>query len=68
MCSPSQRADIFHIYLCRCGAGKGSIAATSRKAGESTDSSGEQERVRWCFASVIDADDFAQMFGGTRTT
>jgi hypothetical protein len=26
----------------------------------------EQEYVRWCFASVIDADDFAQQFGGTR--
>jgi hypothetical protein len=26
----------------------------------------EQEFVRWCFASVIDADDFAQQFGGTR--
>jgi hypothetical protein len=25
----------------------------------------EQEFVRWCFASVIDADDFAQQFGGT---
>jgi hypothetical protein len=25
----------------------------------------EQEYVRWCFASVIDADDFAQQFGGT---
>ena len=24
----------------------------------------EQEYVRWCFASVIDADDFAQQFGG----
>jgi hypothetical protein len=26
----------------------------------------EREFVRWCFASVIDADDFAQQFGGTR--
>lgn len=25
----------------------------------------EREYVRWCFASVIDADDFAQQFGGT---
>jgi hypothetical protein len=24
----------------------------------------KQEYVRWCFASVIDADDFAQQFGG----
>jgi hypothetical protein len=24
----------------------------------------EQEFVRWCFARVIDADDFAQQFGG----
>jgi hypothetical protein len=24
----------------------------------------EQEYVRWCFASVINADDFAQQFGG----
>jgi hypothetical protein len=28
----------------------------------------EQEYVRWCFASVIDADDFAQQFGGERVT
>jgi hypothetical protein len=26
----------------------------------------DQKYVRWCFASVIDADDFAQQFGGTR--
>jgi hypothetical protein len=26
----------------------------------------EQEYVPWCFASAIDADDFAQQFGGTR--
>jgi hypothetical protein len=26
----------------------------------------EQEYVRWCFASVIDADDFAERFGGKR--
>jgi hypothetical protein len=25
----------------------------------------EQEYVQWCFVSVIDADDFAQRFGGT---
>ena len=25
----------------------------------------EQEFVRWCFASAIDADDFAQQFSGT---
>jgi hypothetical protein len=25
----------------------------------------EQEYVRWCFASVTDADDFAQRFGGS---
>jgi hypothetical protein len=24
----------------------------------------EQEYVHWCFASIIDADDFAQQFGG----
>jgi hypothetical protein len=26
----------------------------------------EQECVRWCFASVTDADDFAKQFGGSR--
>jgi hypothetical protein len=25
----------------------------------------EQEYVQWCFARVINADDFAQQFGGT---
>jgi hypothetical protein len=28
----------------------------------------EQEFVRWCFASVTDADDFAQQIGGERLT
>jgi hypothetical protein len=26
----------------------------------------DQEFVRWCFASITDADDFAEQFGGTR--
>jgi hypothetical protein len=28
-------------------------------------SADDQEFVRWCFASITDADDFAQQFGGT---
>ena len=36
--------------------------ASARGCGQRRD---EQEYVRWCFASVIDADDFAQQFGGT---